>query len=93
MARFILFLALAGFAYWYWSGHRQDSPEARKADRLQENAAIMQRCIKQEERMQAAGGLAGVGDVGASGEDAEAICARKNDLRRVDGEWYSGSER
>ena len=92
MARLVLFLAIAGFAYWYWSGHRQDSPEARKADRLQENAAIMQRCIKQEERMQSAGGLAGVADVGASGEDAEAICARKNGLRRVGDEWYSGRE-
>jgi hypothetical protein len=93
MARLVLLLAIAGFAYWYWSGHLQGSPEDRKVDRLQENAAIMQRCIKQEERMQAAGGLAGVADVGGAGQDAEAVCARKNDLHRVDGQWYSGSER
>lgn len=93
MARLIMFLAIAGIAYWYWTGHQQDSPEARKADRLQENAAVMQRCIKQEERMQSAGGLAGVGDVGGSGRDAERICAEKNGLHLVDGQWYSGSER
>ncbi len=93
MARLVIFLAIAGFAYWYWSGHQDASPEARKADRLQENAAIMQRCIKQEQRMQSAGGLAGMADVGNSGQDAERICADKNNLRLVDGEWYSGSER
>jgi hypothetical protein len=92
MARLVVLLAIAGFAYWYWSGHSQGSLEERKADRLQENAAIMQRCIKQEERMQSAGGLAGVADVGSAGEDAQAVCARKNNLRLVDGEWYSGSQ-
>jgi hypothetical protein len=93
MTRLVMFLAIAGLAYWYWSGHRQDTPEARKADRLQENAAIMQRCIKQEERMQAAGGLGGVVDAGSSGVDAETLCAQRNNLHLVDGEWYSGSDR
>ena len=88
-----MLLAVAGIAYWYWSGHRQVSPEDRKADRMQENAAIMQRCIKQEQRMQSAGGLAGMADVGNSGKDAERICAERNNLHLVDGEWYSGSDR
>jgi hypothetical protein len=47
----------------------------------------MQRCIKQEERMQAAGGLAGVADVGDSGKDAVRLCAQKNNLYLQDGEW------
>lgn len=52
----------------------------------------MQRCIRQEERMQSAAGLDGVGDVGGSGRDAERICAEKNNLHLVDGQWYSGSD-
>lgn len=52
----------------------------------------MQRCIRQEERMQSAAGLADVGDVGGSGKDAERICAEENNLHLVDGQWYSGSD-
>ena len=60
MTKLIFYLAVAGLAYWYWSGPYQASRDTREIDVLRENAAIMQRCIKQEERMQAAGGLAGV---------------------------------
>jgi hypothetical protein len=49
----------------------------------------MQRCINQEQRMQSAGGLAGIGDVGSGGGDAESLCAEKNNLYKQDGKWYS----
>lgn len=75
MTKLIFYLAMAGLAYWYWSGPYQASRETKESDVLQENAAIMQRCIRQEERMQAAGGLAGVADVGDTGKDAERLCA------------------
>jgi len=43
--------------------------------------------------MQAAGGVAGVGDVGSTGADAERLCAEKNKLYRQDGKWYSNKDR
>ena len=54
-----------------------------------DNAATMQQCINQERRMQSTGGLAGVGDVGSAGGDAERLCAEKNHLYKQDGDWYS----
>ena len=92
MARLVVILALIGIAYWYWSGPYQESSQTSEAKQLEENAAIMQRCILQEQRMDAAGGLAGLGDAGSSGADAERLCAEKNDLRLQDGNWYSGRE-
>jgi hypothetical protein len=91
MARLVILLAIIGAGYWYWTEHHQEPAVTSQAERLQENAAIMQRCIKQEERMQSAGGLAGVGDVGSAGTDAEKLCAQKNNLHWQDGNWYSGS--
>lgn len=92
MAKLVLFVAILGFAYWYWSGPYQESGPASEAERLQENAVIMQRCINQEQRMQTAGGLGGLGDVGSSGEDAERLCAEKNNLHLRDGKWHSGRD-
>lgn len=92
MGKLIMLLAIIGIAYWYWTGPYQESTATSEADQLAENAAIMQRCIKQEERMEAAGGLAGLGGVGGSGEDAEKLCAQKNNLHLQDGKWYSGRD-
>jgi hypothetical protein len=89
MGRLIIFLAIAGIAWWYWSGQRSESPELREAARLQENAATMQTCIRQEQRMDSAGALGGVADVGSSGQDAEKLCAQKHNLFLQDGEWHS----
>jgi hypothetical protein len=88
MGRLLIFVALVGFAYWYWSGHQQESTEALEADQFQENAVTMQRCINQEQRMQSTGGLGGLADVGSSGADAESLCAEKNGLYKRDGHWY-----
>jgi hypothetical protein len=92
MAKLVLLVAILGFAYWYWSGPYQESRPSSEAERLQENAVTMQRCINQEQRMQTAGGLGGLGDVGSSGEDAERLCAEKNNLHLRDGKWYSGRD-
>ena len=93
MAKLACFLAIIGIAYWYWSRPYQKSTETLEADRPQDNAVIMQRCIKEEGRMQAAGGVAGVGDVGSTGVDAERVCAEKNKLYLQDGKWYSNKDR
>ncbi len=92
MAKLAIFLAIIGLAYWYWSGPYQDSKQTSEADQLQDNAVTMQRCIKEEERMQAAGGVAGLGDVGSTGADAEKLCAEKNNLHLRDGEWHSNQD-
>ena len=89
MTKLVVLLAIIGFAYWYWSGPYQKSSETLEADQLQDNAVLMQRCIKQEGSMDAAGGLAGVGDVGSGGADAERLCAAKYDLYLHNGKWHS----
>jgi hypothetical protein len=88
MTRLLVILAVIGLAYWYWTGHQRGQVETSDTDQLQENAATMQRCINQEQRMQSVGGLAGVADVGSSGVDAERLCAEKNGLYKRDGGWY-----
>jgi len=89
MAKLIIIIAIIGGAYWYWTGPYQNSSQVSEADQLQENAATMQRCVLQEKRMQAGGNLAGIADVGSTGEDAEQICAEKNNLIKRNGNWYS----
>jgi hypothetical protein len=89
MLRLAIVLAIVGLGYWYWSGSSRQSAQTSEAERLQENAVIMQRCIREEERMQAAGGMAGLGDVGSTGVEAERVCAEKNNLYLQDGKWHS----
>jgi hypothetical protein len=88
VGKIILVLAVAGLAYWYWGGSRQQPVEALEAARFKENAAIIQQCVRQEERMQSAGGLGGVADAGSSGADAERLCADKHGLVKRDGQWH-----
>jgi hypothetical protein len=88
VAKLVTLLAVLGLAYWYWSGSRDQPIEALEAARFKENAAIMQQCIRQEERMQSAGGLGGIADAGSSGADAERACADKHGLVKRDGEWH-----
>jgi len=89
MAKLVIILTIIGLAYWYWSGPYQKSTQTLEADRLKDNAAIIQRCVNQEQRMQSTGGLAGLADVGSTGVDAERLCAEKNNLYERDGNWYS----
>ena len=89
MRKLVFLLVVIGVAYWYWSGPYQKSTDELEADRFDENAATMQQCINQEQRMQAGGGLAGLADVGSSGADAEKLCAAKNNLYKGDdGRWH-----
>ena len=88
MAKLMILLAVLGLAYWYWSGSQEQPIEALEAARFKENAAIIQQCIKQEQRMQSAGGVGGLADVGSSGEDAERVCADKHGFVERDGQWH-----
>ena len=88
MGKLAMIAIILGIAYWYWSGSHNRSTEDPEADRLQENAEIMQRCMNQERRMQSAGGLAGVADSDSAGADAETLCANEYHLEKRDGQWY-----
>jgi hypothetical protein len=89
MRKLVVFLALIGLAYWYWSGPYQKSTDELEADQAVDFAAVMQQCINQEQRMQSAGALGGIGDVGSGGADAERLCAQKNGLYKDDdGNWH-----
>jgi hypothetical protein len=92
MAKLVFLLAIIGLAYWYWSGPYQRSALTSEADQQQKNAAIMQRCIKQEMSMQSAGDVAGLGDVGSNREDAERLCADKYGLEKRDDGWHRSGD-
>jgi len=85
----VILLAIIGIAYWYWSGPYQNSADTPAVDDTKQNAEIMKRCITREKHMEASAGLAGLGDVGSTGEDAEKLCADENRLYKSDGKWYS----
>ena len=92
MVRLGIALALIGLAYWYWTETQPKSLVASEAARLEENAAVIQRCMNQDERMEATGGLGGVAEVGSGGNDAEKFCADKNHLFKRDGHWYRSED-
>ncbi len=89
MGKLAVVAILLGLAYWYWFGSHDPPAGRSEAERLQENAEIMQRCMIHERRMQSAGGIAGVVDAGSSGEDAESLCADEYHLEKRDGQWYA----
>jgi hypothetical protein len=89
MAKLLVLLAIVGVAYWYWWGRPAEPIELREADRLRENAAIMQSCVKREQSMTAAGSVGGLADAGYGDEDAQRLCAEKNRLYLRDGSWYN----
>ena len=89
MGKLAVVAILLGLAYWYWFGSHDQPAGKSEADRLHENAEILQRCMIHERRMQSAGGIAGVADIGSSGGDVEKVCADEYDLEKRDGRWYS----
>jgi hypothetical protein len=93
MGKLVVFLGLIALAYWYWSGPYQKSTEELEAEQAVDYAAVMQQCVNQEQRMQSAGALGGIGDAGSEGADAERLCAKKNNLYKGDdGNWHSKRE-
>lgn len=86
-SRLIGLVVILGVAYWYYSGPMQTGRSQSGEERqLQENARIMAKCMRREQTMTAAGGMAGVP---ANGGDAEQYCADQHNLYKKDGQWYS----
>ena len=81
MGRLIIVLAMIGIAYWYWTGPYQHSATTPAEDNPKKNAAIMAKCIAEENFAIADGAR-------DPGEDAEAMCADENNLVEMYGEWH-----
>jgi len=88
-AKLIVILALVAGGYWYWSGPYQEGRPSSGERQLQENARIMERCIRREASMNATMGMAG-GSV--RGDDGEKLCAAEHGLYLQDGQWHNNSE-
>jgi len=77
----LIFLAMLGAAYWYWTGPYQHSARTPPADSPKKNAEIMAKCIAGENFAIADG-------TRDPEEDPEAVCAEANNLVEINGEWH-----
>jgi len=77
----LIFLAMIGIAYWYWTGPYQHSARTPPEDNPKKNAEIMAKCIAGENFAIADG-------TRDPGEDPEAVCADAYNLVEINGEWY-----
>lgn len=84
MLKIIAVILAIGAGYWYWAGPYQQGQRPTDEERLQENARIMKKCMRQESSMNAAAGMGGVGGVA---DDGEALCAEKYNLHFSEGQW------
>ncbi|TDG12439.1 hypothetical protein E2F43_12600 [Seongchinamella unica] len=80
----VLLGVVAIAAYWYYQNQYQLSRGTPLEQQWQQNAAALDKCVKQETTMAAAAGMAGVS---MSLEDARAYCAGELGLYPEDGHW------
>ena len=77
------YVVFAAAAWWVWNGPLHDMRTVTAEEQLQVNAEEMARCLH---------GMAYVEGAGSgSSADPEAACARKLNLYRHEGQWYSHS--
>ena len=87
--KLIVVAALVAAGYWYWSGPYQAGGSQGDDLQLQENAKIMERCMRREESMNATMGMAGGG---VSESDGGKLCAQEHGLTLRDGQWHKAGE-
>ncbi|MFV8816564.1 hypothetical protein [Haliea sp. E17] len=83
MIKLAIIVALVAAGYWYYSGAwqaRMQTPEQQ----AQDNARLMERCMREEGRMAAGAGLAGMA---SETGDLQTLCADKLALQMRDGQW------
>ena len=80
----VLLGIVATGAYWYYQNEYLASRGTAPEQQWQQNAAALDKCVKQETTMAAVGGMAGVS---MSLEDANAYCAGELGLYEEDGHW------
>ena len=77
----VIWLAVIGIAYWYWSGPRDYSAGTSPVDDSKKNAQIIADCV-------ANGGYMQSGRYNGQGESPEGICADENNLYRNYTGWH-----
>lgn len=77
----VIFLAMIGVAYWYWTGPYRHSARTAPEDNPKKNAEIMAKCIAGENFAIADG-------TRDPGEDPEKVCADANNLVEINGVWH-----
>ena len=80
----VLLAVVALAAYWYYQHQYLPSRGTPLEQQWQQNAAALDKCVKQETTMAAGAGMAGVS---MSLEDARAYCAGELGLYQEDGHW------
>ena len=81
--RILLFAAIVGACYWYWSGPYQAKTNPSYEALLKKNSEDMALCTRG-----AAYQLGATGS-GSGGETAEQNCAEKYNLYEYEGRWHS----
>ncbi len=85
-SRVIGLLAILGVAYWYYTGPLQTGRPSLETEQLEENARVMNKCMRREATMTASSGMAGAPP---GGGDAEKLCAEQHGLYKENGQWHS----
>jgi len=81
--RIILFAAIIGAAYWYWSGPYQARTNPSYEERLNKNTEDMGLCMRGAAYQMGATGS------GTGPEVAEKNCAKKYNLYEYEGRWHN----
>lgn len=84
MKNLIILGVVAMAAYWYYQSVYLPGQGTPLEEQWQQNAKLLDKCVKQETTMAAAAGLGGVS---MSTEDATQYCAQENGLYQEDGYW------
>ena len=82
LARLILLAAIAGGAYWYWSGPYQEKINPSYESTLKQNNENMALCKRTAAYQRGATGS------GLSAERAEAKCAEEYKVYQLEGQWH-----
>ena len=83
MLKVIILVGLIAAGYWYYTGPYQDQKQSPEYQ-AQQNARMINDCMREEARMAAGAGLAGV--MSDSG-DVQTVCADKLGLELREGRW------
>lgn len=81
LEKIILTVVVIAAGYWYWSGPYQEKNNSSHEQMLQENAENIARCLH--------GAAYKLGATGVSSGNAEEQCAKKYNLYKHEGQWYS----
>ena len=83
IVRFLVFVAIVWFIYWYWSGPWQEKVNPSYEAILEDNAEKMDLCVRGAAYQRGATGM------GPGERAAQEQCAQELNLYELDGRWHS----